>query len=208
MTHKTHCFKKKLGITAPFGSNTTWSLISFTNLPVVCCLWPPKWLPFVICQSFCWSSWRMFFSIWPQYVTEDDISRWCSCILSSTWINAIQHTTDNSKADLQFKLFTVCLLLAPFSSFLADCFIFLSWQLLTLNINWIKYSIWFTCKQKPFSWFSNSSRVIKKNCPLQNVELVSTWSGPQAKQEVSIKFTEVKLQKTRIFVHHIACQER
>ena len=32
----------------------------------------------------------------------------------------IQHTIDNSKADQQLKLSTVCVLLAPFSSFLTD----------------------------------------------------------------------------------------
>ena len=94
-------------------------------LPLVCCSWPFKWLSFLTRRFslFPWTFWRISFSLWSQCVTEDDISRWCSCILSSTWISAIQHTTDNSKADLQLKLSTVCLLLVSFPSFL-DCFIF------------------------------------------------------------------------------------
>ena len=94
-------------------------------LPLVCCSWPFKWLSFLTRRFslFPWTFWRISFSLWSQCITEDDISRWCSCILSSTWISAIQHTTDNSKADPQLKLSTVSLLLVSFSSFL-DCFIF------------------------------------------------------------------------------------
>ena len=70
-----------------------------------------------------------------QNVTECDISRWCSCILNSTWISATQHTTDNSKPDPEHKRSSVCLLFVCSGSSLSCCFI-----VTFLVINW-RYTI-------------------------------------------------------------------
>lgn len=56
-----------------------------------------------------YSSWtfrRISVSISSRNVpeVECDINRWCSCVLSSTWIIAIQQRTDNNKLDMESNL--------------------------------------------------------------------------------------------------------
>ena len=80
-----------------------------------------QWLSLLTCESL-WpcgcNFWSIFASIWSQLVTDCDISWWCSCILSSTWISAMQLTTDNNKADLQHNLSIFFCSLCLFGSFL------------------------------------------------------------------------------------------
>ena len=98
-------------------------------IPRAFCQWPFEWLSLLTCESpwLCGCNfWSIFASIWSQLVTECDISRWCSCILISTWISAMQLTTDNNKADLQhnlstFFLFSVSLALSS-SRFMVKIF--------------------------------------------------------------------------------------
>ena len=93
-------------------------------IPRAFCQWPSEWLSLLTCESL-WpcgcNFWSIFASIWSQLVTDCDISWWCSCILSSTWISAMQLTTDNNKADLQHNL-SIFFLLSVSLALFSPCF--------------------------------------------------------------------------------------
>ena len=76
----------------------------------------------VHCLKFFWTLRRISSSIWSQNVVGCDSSRWCSCILSSTWTRAMQHTIDKSNPDTADKLTSV--FLAFFWEICFSCFIF------------------------------------------------------------------------------------
>ena len=77
------------------------------------------------------------------------MSRWCSCIRSSTWISAIQHTTDNSKAETEHKLrsvfFLFFCLLSSLGCFIFDQFKRQRWTVAQFSSGGVK---WLLCLRK------------------------------------------------------------
>ena len=95
---------------------------------VVVCQSPFKWLSLVSRQLLhsCWTFRRISVTISSRNVPvlECDISRRCSCILSSMWNIAIQQRMDKSKLDVESSL----------SSFLSSCVCFFPdpWDVMSL----------------------------------------------------------------------------
>ena len=73
--------------------------------------------------NFCCTLRRISSSIWSQIVVGCESSRWCSCILNSTWTSATQHTIDSSNPDTPHKLPSHILLFV--SEMRLSCFILL-----------------------------------------------------------------------------------
>lgn len=93
-------------------------------IPRAFCQWPSEWL-FLLTWESLWpcgcNLCSIFASISSQLVSECEISWWCSCILSSTWISEMQLTTDSNKADLQHNL-SIFFLLSASSALFSPCF--------------------------------------------------------------------------------------
>ena len=66
---------------------------------------------FLVTLPFLQSCWTWATSLWISWrnVSNCDMSRWCSCILNSTWNSAIQQTTDSRKQEVEHKPMSVFL---------------------------------------------------------------------------------------------------
>ena len=100
---------------------------SSINWPFVCLHWSLS-----SCHSlcFCCTFRRIWVSSWSQDVTECEISRCCCCILSSTWIRATQHITDNTKPDAEHKLPNLLVRLSSWCFIAAEWLSFSTFRLL------------------------------------------------------------------------------